>query len=131
MKKIAIGFVGLLITALSAGPAMAWSHANRYGGSSAGHYGEGSEHTNAWGGSSAHAYGGGSEHTNMYGGKSAGEYGEGAVHTNPYGGSSACDPASLGGLKPIRGLDALSWGRRTSGGQTGAASTRINATRQL
>ena len=34
MKKIEIGLAGLLIMALSAVPAGAWSHANRYGGSS-------------------------------------------------------------------------------------------------
>ena len=78
MKKIEIGLLGLLITALPAGPAGAWSHANSYGGSSHGSYGQGFKHSNAYGGSSAHAFGGGSEHTNMYGGASAGKYGEDA-----------------------------------------------------
>ena len=32
MKTIAIGSIGLLITALSIGQAAAWSHANRFGG---------------------------------------------------------------------------------------------------
>ena len=59
MTKIEIGFLGLLLMALSPGPAGAWSHANSWGGSSHGTYGEGGEHSNAWGGSSAHAYGGG------------------------------------------------------------------------
>jgi hypothetical protein len=83
-----VGLLSVLIMALSASLAGAWSHANTYGGSSHGTYGQGFEHSNAWGGNSAHLYGGGSEHTNMYGGRTVGEYGAGAVHTNQYGAST-------------------------------------------
>jgi hypothetical protein len=52
MKISFISFAGLLILALSTGPAAAWSHANRYGGGSAG--GGGSwNHTGTFGGSAS------------------------------------------------------------------------------
>ena len=54
-KTIAIGSIGLLITALATGPAAAWSHANRFGGGSAGAGGSWA-HEGAFGG---HASGGG------------------------------------------------------------------------
>jgi hypothetical protein len=85
MKSIGIGFVSLLISALACGPAAAWGHANRYGGSTSHEQGEGTEHTNAYGGSTEHKYGGGTEHTNPYGGSTEHKYGEGTEHTNEYG----------------------------------------------
>jgi hypothetical protein len=102
MKTIVGGFVSLLISALACGPAAAWGHANRWGGSTSHSWGstshtsawgtstshvagEGTAHTNVYGGGTAHAYGGGTAHTNMYGGTTAGKYGAGAWHTTPYG----------------------------------------------
>ncbi len=71
MKKIVIYcLLGLLITALSAGPAAAYSHANAYGGSTSHSYGS-TSHTNAYGGSTSHAYGEGTSHTNTYGGSTS------------------------------------------------------------
>jgi hypothetical protein len=101
-----IGLAGLLVAALSRGPAGAYSHSgswggstshsqgstshtNAYGGSSSHSYGEGSSHTNTYGGSTSHQYGGGSEHTNTYGGTTSGAYGQGATHTNTYGGTTS------------------------------------------
>ena len=57
MKISFIGFVGFLILALSNGPAAAWSHASRYGGSSSG--GGGSwNHAGTFGGSASGGGGG-------------------------------------------------------------------------
>lgn len=85
MKILTTSLATLLIVALAPQTAGAYSHANRFGGSTSHAYGMGTEHTNTWGGNSAHAWGGGSEHTNMYGGHSEGEAGYGAEHTNVYG----------------------------------------------
>ena len=52
MKTIIISLVGLLITALSPGPAAAWGHANAFGGRSSGGGGSWS-HTGAFGGSAS------------------------------------------------------------------------------
>jgi hypothetical protein len=83
--KILMSGLAALVVVLTPPAAGAYSHANRYGGSTSHAYGEGTEHTNAWGGNSAHAWGGGSEHTNMYGGHTQGEAGYGGEHTNDYG----------------------------------------------
>src|SRR5258708_2738034 len=84
MKSIAVGFVSLIITLLPCEPAWAWSHANRYGGSTS--HGEGTVHTNAYGGGTAHGYGEGTVHANSYGGSTSHDYGGGTTHTNAYGG---------------------------------------------
>jgi hypothetical protein len=52
MKTLNVGFMGLLITALSVGPAAAYSHSNRYGGSTSGSTGDWS-HSGARGGSAS------------------------------------------------------------------------------
>ncbi|MEI8340035.1 MAG: hypothetical protein WCH43_00675 [Verrucomicrobiota bacterium] len=106
MKKIIAGLFGLLVVLLPVQRVLAYSHGNRYGGSSEHSYGS-SSHSNAYGGSTSHtagegtthssAYGtdtshsagGGTSHTNAYGGSTSGEYGEGATHTNTYGGSTS------------------------------------------
>lgn len=93
MKTIFISVLSLFIVVVVYSPAGAWSHANRYGGSTEHAYGEGTEHTSAWGTSTAHAWGGGTEHTNVYGGTTAGRYGEGAYHEGPYGGTAYRPPA--------------------------------------
>ena len=84
MKILTTSLAALLVAVLAPQAATAYSHANRFGGSTYHGWG-GTEHTNAWGGNSAHAWGGGSEHTNMYGGHTEGEAGYGASHTNVYG----------------------------------------------
>src|SRR5208283_273115 len=73
MKKIFVVFLSLSIVALFSVLACAWSHGNRYGGSSSHSYGS-SSHTNAWGGSSSHSAGEGSSHTNAYGGSTSHAY---------------------------------------------------------
>ena len=88
MKMIVMGFVSFLITAVSSGPARAWTTANRYGGSTTHTYGS-TTHTNAYGGSTSHAYGEGTEHTNMYGGSTAHGWYGGTTHTNVYGGTTS------------------------------------------
>jgi hypothetical protein len=65
MNRIVIGFAGLLIAALPCGPAAAWSHANRYGGSSSGGGGSWS-HSGRYGGS-ASGGGGSWSATSAYG----------------------------------------------------------------
>src|SRR5208283_5984634 len=106
MKKIIISLLSFAITLLPFGTASAYSHANRYGGStshsygstshsnayggSSSHtYGEGSSHTNEYGGSTSHSAYGGTSHTNTYGGTTSGEAGYGATHTNTYGGTTS------------------------------------------
>jgi len=72
-------------------------HTNAYGGSTSHAYGEGTEHTNMYGGSTAHAWGGGTEHTNVYGGTTYGKAGEGVAHTAPDGATAYRPPAPVGG----------------------------------
>src|ERR1700722_19760267 len=74
MKKIAIA--NLLVTVLTCGPALAWSHA--------GGYSAGASHDD-YGGSSAHAEGYGSTHTNAAGGNTTHVDGEGTTHSSAYG----------------------------------------------
>ena len=102
LKKLIAVAAGVLIAVIGCGSAQAFTHGNRYGGStshsfgatshtnafggsSTHEYGVGTEHTNMYGGGTAHSWYGGTEHTNVYGGKTYGELGEGAVHTTPYG----------------------------------------------
>jgi hypothetical protein len=92
MKTLITGFAAILVVALAPQSSAAYSHANRYGGSTSHAYGEGTEHTNAYGGSTAHAWGGGTEHTNVYGGTTEGRYGEGAYHSTPYYGTAYHPP---------------------------------------
>src|SRR5664279_62537 len=99
MKRIIVSLISLAITVLPFETAAAYSHANRYGGStshsegstshtsdagtSSSHtYGEGSSHTNEYGGSTSHSEYGGTSHTNTYGGTTSGEAGYGATHTD-------------------------------------------------
>ena len=105
MKMIIVGFVSLLVTALPCGPAAAWSHANRWGGSTSHSYGSGSTtRSSAWGGSETHTYGQGTTATSRYGttathqqgsnstsfsgaygGSATHTYGQGTTATNRYG----------------------------------------------
>ncbi len=87
MKILMTGLTAALVLVAATQPAGAYSHANRFGGSTSHGWG-GTEHTNAWGGNTAHAWGGGTEHTNVYGGHTQGEAGYGAEHTNMYGGTT-------------------------------------------
>src|SRR5271165_5682369 len=106
MKKTIVRLLSFAVALLPFGTASAYSHANRYGGStshsygstshssaygtSSSHtYGEGSSHTNEYGGSTSHSYDGGTSHTNAYGGTTSGEAGYGATHTNTYGGTTS------------------------------------------
>lgn len=84
MNKSLIGISLLLAGALCSSQALAWASANRFGGSTE-HVPGATEHTNRWGGSSAHAYGEGSEHTNAYGGSTAHSWYGGTEHTGAYG----------------------------------------------
>src|SRR5438552_3810418 len=119
MKKIIVGFVGLMIILLPSETAFAFgrggsysgsrgnfsssnryggstshsygstSHSNAYGGSTSHTAGQGTTHDSAYGTSTSHNYGGGTTHTTAYEGKQSGQYGEGATHTNTYGGSTS------------------------------------------
>jgi len=86
MKTIVIVPVSILIAALVCAPAAAWSHANRYGGSTSHSYGSGSTtRTTAYGGSETHTYGQGTTATDRYGGSATHTYGQGTTATNRYG----------------------------------------------
>jgi hypothetical protein len=98
MKKSLLGISLLLAGALCSSQAMAWASANRFGGSTE-HVPGATEHTNRWGGSSAHAYGEGSEHTNAYGGSTAHAWGGGTEHTDAYG-ATAYRPPAYPGYRP-------------------------------
>ena len=106
MKKIIVSLFSLLVASVPCQRVFAYSHGNRYGGSSSHSYGssshsnayggstshtagEGTSHSSAYGTSTSHSAGGGSSHTNAYGGSTSGEYGSGATHTNTYGGSTS------------------------------------------
>src|SRR5271157_5704511 len=106
MKRTIVRLLSFAVALLPFNTASAYSHANRYGGStshsegstshssaygtSSSHtYGEGSSHTNEYGGSTSHSAYGGTSHTNAYGGTTSGEAGYGATHTNTYGGTTS------------------------------------------
>jgi hypothetical protein len=95
MRTTFIGFVSLLITTLSCGPAAAWGHANRWGGSTSHTWGS-TSHTSAWGTSTSHVAGVGTTHTNVYGGSASHYYGGGWSKTGAYGGTAYGD-AHYGG----------------------------------
>ena len=146
MKKIMVTLVSVAFALLPFNPASAYSHANRYGGStshsegstshtsdagtSTSHTaGEGSSHTNEYGGSTSHSEYGGTSHTNTYGGTTSGEAGYGATHTDTYGATrlpstrtGLCVPsANDRGLLRSRMLQLQQWldggsGRRGRGG---------------
>ena len=109
MNKIIVSLVSLAIALLPFETVAAYSHANRYGGStshsygstshssaygtSSSHtYGEGSSHTNEYGGSTSHSAYGGTSHTNTYGGTTTGEAGYGATHTYDNGATAYHPP---------------------------------------
>src|SRR5271165_1313649 len=117
MKKIMVSLVSVAFALLPFNTASAYSHANRYGGStshsygstshsnayggSSSHtYGEGSSHTNEYGGSTSHSAYGGTSHTNTYGGTTTGEAGYGAVHTDPNGATAYHPPDTAYGYHP-------------------------------
>ena len=89
-KPIVSGLVGLLITALTWEPAAAWSHADRWGGSTSHDAGSGSTtRTTGWGGSETHTYGQGTTATGRYGDTATHTEGSGSTSfSNPYGGSA-------------------------------------------
>ena len=95
MKKIFVSFLPLAIIALSSGPAWAWFHGNRYGGSTSHTYGS-TSHTSAWGTSTSHVAGEGTSHTNVYGGSATHYAGGGWSKTGAYGGTAYGD-ARYGG----------------------------------
>jgi hypothetical protein len=90
MNKNFAGFVILLIAVPLSGPAAAWSHANRWGGSASHSYGSGSTtRTTGWGGSETHTYGEGTTASGRYGGSATHEQGSGSTSfDNAYGGSA-------------------------------------------
>lgn len=85
----------LVLISLSPGPARAYFHANRFGGSFA-HAPGATEHTNAWGGGTAHVAGEGTTHVNAYGGSATHDYGGGWSKTGADGGVAYGD-AHYGG----------------------------------
>ena len=95
MKKICIGLLSLTIVALFAVRALAWSHGNRYGGSTEHSFGA-TSHESAWGTSTSHIAGEGTSHTNVYGGSATHYEGGGWSKTGAYGGTAYGD-AHYGG----------------------------------
>ncbi len=109
MKQAVIRLVGLLILAPVAGPAGAWSHADRYGGTASHTPGSQSlTRTDAAGGSLTQSAGGGATATSRYGGTASHQagsnqttynnkygdsathtYGQGTTATNAYGGTAS------------------------------------------
>jgi hypothetical protein len=89
VKTIVVGFVGLVLAALPCKRASAWSHANRWGGSTSHSYGSGSTtRTDAWGGSETHTYGQGTSATSAYGGTAYHGYGSGYTTYHPSSGGT-------------------------------------------
>ncbi len=91
MKKTIVSFLGFLILVLACGPVMAYSHANRYGGSTSHSYGS-TSHTSAYGTSTSHTYGEGTSHTNVYGGSTSHGWYGGTTHTTAYGATAYHSP---------------------------------------
>src|SRR5256714_12281120 len=98
MKKIIVGFVGLMVILLPSETAFAFgrggsysgsrgnfSSSNRYGGSTSHSYGS-TSHSNPYGGSSSHTAGQGTTHDSAYGTSTSHHEGGGTTHTNAYGG---------------------------------------------
>jgi hypothetical protein len=81
--KIVVACLSLAITLFPLESALAYSHANRYGGSTSHSYGS-TSHSSAYGTSTSHTYGEGSSHTNEYGGSTSHNYYGGTSHTNAY-----------------------------------------------
>src|SRR5262245_10442920 len=111
----------LMVSLATSGSALAFAHANRFGGGTAHAFGAtshvnafggstthvagvGTTHRNAFGGGTVHSAWGGTAHRNMYGGTTYGRYGDGAVHTTPWGttayASAYRPPASYYGYHP-------------------------------
>ncbi|MGA7815922.1 hypothetical protein, partial [Caballeronia sp.] len=90
MKRAFIHLVGLVIPALVAGPAGAWSHADAYGGTASHTAGSRSfTRTDAAGGSLTQTAGGGATATSRYGGTATHQEGSNqTTATNRYGGSA-------------------------------------------
>src|SRR5271166_1952586 len=88
MYKIIVSCLSLAITLLPFETAAAYSHANRYGGSTSHSYGS-TSHSSAYGTSFSHTYGEGSSHNNEYGGSTSHNYSRGTTHSNTYGGTNS------------------------------------------
>ncbi|MFM0055949.1 hypothetical protein [Paraburkholderia phytofirmans] len=90
MKNLVIHLATLLMPVLVAADALAWSHANAYGGGTYHAPGSGSTtRTDFAGGSETHTYGQGTTATGRYGDTATHQAGSGqTTATNPYGGSA-------------------------------------------
>src|ERR1700741_3929832 len=89
MGKIIIGLSALFFTLFTCNTALAYGHANAWGGGSTTHSGNTTTRTNAYGGSATHTAGQGTSASNAYGGW--GDHAEGARRTTArtgYGGSA-------------------------------------------
>ena len=90
MRTLMACLVASSLAGLMPLPAAAWSHANKWGGTTTHEQGSGSTtKTDAWGGSETHTYGEGTTATNKYGDTATHKQGSGQTTvTNPYGGSA-------------------------------------------
>jgi hypothetical protein len=70
MKEMIVCVVSVVVALLPCESAMAYGHANRWGGSTSHSYGS-TSHTSAWGTSTSHTYGERASHTNYYGGSTS------------------------------------------------------------
>ena len=88
MRTLMARFVALLLAGIVPLPAAAWSHANKWGGSTSHEQGT-TTRTDAAGGSETHTQGEGTTATNRYGDTATHKEGSGQTTvTNPYGGSA-------------------------------------------
>src|SRR5580704_11757119 len=89
MKKIMASALSVFIAVFPCVNAMAYGHANAYGGGSTYHSGNTTTRTNAYGGSATHTAGEGTSATNAYGGSAYHAEGSGTTTaSNAYGGSA-------------------------------------------
>jgi len=87
MKKAVVSLISIVIAVLPCGPASAWSHANRWGGSTSHAEGSGSTtRSDAAGGNETHTYGQGTTANSRYGGTATHAEGSGSTTaSNSYG----------------------------------------------
>ena len=85
MKKIIAAAITLLVALVACSTTSAYSHCNRYGGSTSHSYGS-TSHSSTYGTSTSHTYGEGTSHTNYYGGSTSHNY---------YGGTSTPTPTAV------------------------------------
>ena len=130
-RAVIASLLGGLLAAMPLQAALAYYHANDYGGSTSHTYGS-TTHTSYAGTSTSHSY---------YGGTSTGAYGTGAYHTTPYGTTSYASayhpPTAYYGYHPPTTVpyygsgcydcDGSAWGAAAAGAVVGATAATAAA----